>query len=137
MFRDIPGCSGMFRNVLCSVFYRRPTYTSSRTKRKRFYRKSGFQMFFVDFRSPYWCTKVVHQHGDSIQSSIKLRETFWQMNSETVCSTDLRLREIFYVLVFYNISFSWLFSLNGLEFIFYGVTVKTIYKLIRLRARSK
>ena len=86
------------------------TYTSSRAKRKRFYRKSGFHMFFVDFRSPYWCTKVVHQHGDSIQSSIKLRETFRQITQ--------RLGEIVYVLVFYNISFSWRFSLNGLEFIF-------------------
>ena len=24
MFRDVPGCSGMFRNVPCSGFYRRP-----------------------------------------------------------------------------------------------------------------
>ena len=24
MFRDLPGCSGMFRNVPCSGFYRRP-----------------------------------------------------------------------------------------------------------------
>ena len=24
MFRDVPGCSGMFRNVPCSWFYRRP-----------------------------------------------------------------------------------------------------------------
>ena len=55
------------------------TYTSSRAKRKRFYRKSGFQMFFVDFWPPCWCTKVVHQHGDSMQSSIKLRETFRQI----------------------------------------------------------
>ena len=44
-------------------------YTSSRAKRKRFHGKRGFQMFFVDFRSPYWCTKVVHQHGDSTHSS--------------------------------------------------------------------
>ena len=35
-----------------------------------------------------------------------------------MCRTDLRLGEIVYVLVFYNIAFSWLFSLNGLEFIF-------------------
>ena len=27
MFRDIPGCSGMFRNVPCSRFYRRPFLT--------------------------------------------------------------------------------------------------------------
>ena len=58
------------------------TYTTSQAKRKHFYRKSGFQMFFVDFRSPCWCTKVVHQHGDSIQSSIKLRETFWQITQK-------------------------------------------------------
>ena len=25
MFRDVPGCFGMFRNVPCSGFYRRPT----------------------------------------------------------------------------------------------------------------
>ena len=24
MFRDVPGCSGMFRDVPCSGFYRRP-----------------------------------------------------------------------------------------------------------------
>ena len=24
MFRDVPACSGMFRNVPCSGFYRRP-----------------------------------------------------------------------------------------------------------------
>ena len=48
------------------------TYTNSRAKRKRFYRTSGFQMFFVDFRSP--C--------DSIQSSIKLRETFQQITQK-------------------------------------------------------
>ena len=32
MFRDVPGCSGMFRNVPCSWFYRRP----SRSSLKRF-----------------------------------------------------------------------------------------------------
>ena len=57
------------------------TYTSSRAKRKRFYRKSGFPMFFVDF------TKVVHHHGDSIQSSIKLRETFRQI-TQKLCAAQ-------------------------------------------------
>ena len=27
MFRDVPGCSGMFRDVPCSRFYRRPNHT--------------------------------------------------------------------------------------------------------------
>ena len=43
---------------------------------------------------------------------------------------DLRLGKIVYILVFYNISFSWLLSLDGLQYIFLlrdsRVTVKTI-----------
>ena len=30
---------------------------------------------FVDLRLTYWCPMLVHQHGISIQSSIKLLET--------------------------------------------------------------
>ena len=48
-------------------------------KESAFIVKVDSRCFFVDFRSPCWCTKVVHQHGDSIQSSIKLRETFRQI----------------------------------------------------------
>ena len=44
---------------------------------------------------------------------------------------DLRLGKIVYILVFYNISFSWLLSLDGFQYIFLvrdsRVTVKTIY----------
>ena len=46
---------------------------------------------------------------------------------------DLRLGKIVYILVFYNISFSWLLSLDGFQYIFLvrdsRMTVKTIYKL--------
>ena len=46
---------------------------------------------------------------------------------------DLRLGKIVYILVFYNISFSWLLSLDGFQYIFLlrnsRVTVKTIYKM--------
>ena len=42
---------------------------------------------------------------------------------------DLRFGQIVYILVFYNISFSWLLPLDGFQFIFvcrvYFVTVKT------------
>ena len=45
---------------------------------------------------------------------------------------DLRLGKIVYILVFYNISFSWLLSLDGFQYIFLlrdsRVTVKTIYR---------
>ena len=92
------------------------TYASSRVKRKSFYRKSELQMFF--FPRPYWCTKTVHQYGVSIQSSTKVRETFWANNSETVGHKAPRLGKIIYILVFYNISFSWLLPLDGFQVMF-------------------
>ena len=58
---------------------------------------------FVYFRRPYWCTKTVHQ--------TKLYKGSWNVsanNSKTVDHTDLRLGKLVCVLVFYNISFSWL-----------------------------
>ena len=64
---------------------------------------------------------LVHQSGAPTgRLHTKLYKVAWNVsanNSETVCRTDLRLGEIVYVLVFYYVSFSWLFSLNGLEFI--------------------
>ena len=39
-------------------------------------------------------------------------------NSETVGHKDLRLGQIVYILVFYNISFSWLLPLDGFQLIF-------------------
>ena len=34
MFRDVPGYSGMFRNVLCSGLYRRPAHKPITTLRQ-------------------------------------------------------------------------------------------------------
>ena len=39
-------------------------------------------------------------------------------NSETAGHKDLRLTQIVYILVCYNISFSWLLPLDGFQFIF-------------------
>ena len=39
-------------------------------------------------------------------------------NSETVGNKDQRLGQIVYILVFYNISFSWLLPLDGFQFNF-------------------
>ena len=62
----------------------------------------------------------------------KLYKGAWNVsatNSETVGHKDLRFGQIVYILVFYNISFSWLLSLDGFKCIFlcrvYCVTVKT------------
>ena len=49
--------------------------TVSRVKSKRFHRKVNSRCF-VDFRPPYWWTKVVHQHGDSIQNSIMVNDAY-------------------------------------------------------------
>ena len=70
----------------------------------------------------------------------KLYKGAWNVsanNSETVGHKDLRLGQIIYILVFYNISFSWLLPLNGFQFIFlcrvYCVTVKTKNKTFAFR----
>ena len=62
----------------------------------------------------------------------KLYKGAWNVsanNSETVGHKDLRFGRIVYILVFYNISISWLLLLDGFQFIFlcrvYYVTVKT------------
>ena len=63
----------------------------------------------------------------------KLYKGAWNVsanNSETVGHKDLRLGQIVHILVLYNISCSWLLSLDSFQFIFlccvYCVTVKTI-----------
>ena len=67
-------------------------YTSARAKRKRFHRRSEFQMIW----QPYcWCTKVVHQHGFSIQSSINLRETFCRITQKQRITETLDLEKLF------------------------------------------
>ena len=62
----------------------------------------------------------------------KLYKGAWNVsanNSETVGHKDLRFGQIVYILVFYNISFSWLLPLDSFQCIFlchvYCVTVKT------------
>ena len=74
---------------------------------------------FFYFRRPYPCTKTVHQHGVSIQSSTKVRETFRQIIQKLWPTKDLRLGQIVYALVFYNILFSLLLPLDGFQFNFF------------------
>ena len=93
------------------------TYASSRLKRKSFYRKSELQMFC-------WFPAAIlaDQNGAPIwRLHTKLCKGAWNVsanNSETVGHKDLKLRRIVYILVFYNISFSWLFPPVGFQFIF-------------------
>ena len=65
---------------------------------------------------------LVHQNGTPIwRLHTKLYKGAWNVsanNSETVGHKDLRLGQIVYILVFYNISFSWLLLLDGFQFIF-------------------
>ena len=62
-------------------------------------------------------------------------------NSETVGYKDLIFGKIVYILVFHNISFSWLLPLDGFQFIFryrvYRVTVKTKNKKNPLNGRRE
>ena len=65
---------------------------------------------------------LVHQNGAPIwRLHTKLYKGAWNVsanNSETVGHKDLRFGQIVYILVFYNISFSWLLPLDGFQFIF-------------------
>ena len=75
-------------------------------------------MFLLISGGHIGCTKTVHQYSVSIQSSTKERETFSANNSETVTHKDLTLRQIVYILVFYDISFFWLLPLDIFQFNF-------------------
>ena len=66
---------------------------------------------------------AVHQYGVSIQSSTKVCRTLQQM-TQKVWSTNMRLGQIGYILVFYIISFSWLLPLDS----FASLCEKTIYQ---------
>ena len=66
---------------------------------------------FVDFRQPYWWTKMVHQYGICIQSSTKVRETFWQITQKLWAQRPETV-----ILVFCNVSFSWLLPLDSFQF---------------------
>ena len=65
---------------------------------------------------------LVHQNRAPIWLlHAKLYKIAWNVsanNSETVGHKDVRLGQIVYILVFYNISFSWLLPLDSFQFIF-------------------
>ena len=88
------------------------TYASSRVKRKSFYRKSEIQMFLL--------ISDGHIGGHGVCDT-KLYKVAWNVSankSETVGHKDLRLGQIVYILVFYNISLSWFLPLDGFQFMF-------------------
>ena len=66
---------------------------------------------------------LVHQNGAPIwRLHTKLYKGAWNVspnNSETMGHKDLRLGQIVYTLVFYNISFSWALPLDGFQVIFF------------------
>ena len=99
------------------------TYANSRVKRKSFYRKSELQMFLLISGG-----HIGGPNGLPIwRLHTKIYKVAWNVsanNSETVGHKDLRL-----IVVFYNISFSWLLPLDVSNLFFRCVTVKTIYFL--------
>ena len=69
-------------------------------------------MFLLISGGQIGAPKRENQYGVSIQSSAKVCETFRQ-KTHTVGHKDLRPGQIVYILVFYNISLSWLLPLDG------------------------
>ena len=88
------------------------TYASSRVKRKSFYRKSEHQMFLLIFGG-----HIGRLHTKLYKGALNVSAN----NSETVGHKDLRLGQIVYILVFYNISFSRLLPLDGFQLFFFFV----------------
>ena len=78
---------------------------SSRVKRKSFYRKSELQMFLLILDG-----HIGRLHTKFYKGALNVSAN----NSETVGHKDLRLGQIVYILVFYNISFSRLLPLDAL-----------------------
>ena len=93
-------------------------HATSRVKRKSFHRK-------VNSRSFCWCPApiLVDQNCPSIwhlhTMLYKGAWNVWANNSVTLGHKDLRFGQIVYILVFYNISFSWHFPLDGFQFVFF------------------
>ena len=79
----------------------------------------------------------MHQCGVSIQSSRKVLETFRQITQKNVGQKDLRLGQIVYVLVFHNISFSWLLLPDGFQFIFLLPESENRSKVIRFHHATR
>ena len=86
------------------------TYASFRVKRKSFYKK-------VNSRGFCWFPAAIlvdQTVGPIWRLHTKLHKGAWNVsanNSKTVGHKDLRLGKIVYILLFYNISFSWLLPL--------------------------
>ena len=82
--------------------------------------------FIENVNSRWFCwfpaAILVHQNGAPIwHLHTKLYKCAWNVspnNSETMGHKDLRLGQIVYILVFYNISFSWFLPLDGFQFNF-------------------
>ena len=78
----------------------------------------------VNFRCFCWfpAAILVHQNGAPIwRLHTKLYKVAWNVsanNSQTVGHKDPRLGQIVYILVFYNISSSWLLPLDDFQLIF-------------------
>ena len=91
------------------------TCASSQGKERAFIKKANSRCFcwfpaaiFVDQNgAPIW-----HLHT----KLFKCVWGVWANNSETVCQKDRR--QIVYILVFHNISFSWLLPLDGFQYFF-------------------
>ena len=98
------------------------TYASSWEKRKSFYRKSELQMFLLSSGGHIGAPK-----------RYKGARNVWANISETVGHKDLRLGQIVYILVFYNIHFFDFFHWTVANLFFCCVTVNDLYGWRHLR----
>ena len=87
--------------------------------RPNYYRKGVYYYYYYHYHYHY---HYLYQNSTPIwRLDTKFSKNAWNVsasNSEIVGHKDPRLGQIVYILVFYNISFSWLLPLDGFQFIF-------------------
>ena len=94
------------------------TYASSRVKRKGIYRKNELQTFLLISGGHIGPPKRYTNMASRYKALQKCEKTFRQITKKLWVTKTWDLDKIVYVLVFYNILFSWLLLLDGLQFIF-------------------
>ena len=76
--------------------------------------QSKFQIFTL----PCWCPTEEHQHGGLLTGLCKfvqnISTNIWSLGKRT----DLKLGEMSYLFISYNIVISWLYTLNDFRIIF-------------------
>ena len=82
MFRGVPGCSGMFRDVPCSGFYRRPVEIALQTLKRGTKGNPIIRIFFWNYtvvvQNNNIITHTTHDVHDEDCKRMTLKKSIWE-----------------------------------------------------------